>query len=187
MGVRLYNARRGLFTSKDPVLGGNETAYAYPTNPVDRSDLSGKCGPATAVCVGVFRWLVGSLVRQAKSKGGAKWTELRNAGIRLPTKWLVQWELAPFIVYRIFTIQGNRTFKFGISRVIDFDVVSGRTRYPRPQSQLGACHWQMGRVCTFEVVKVTIGWFPARMWESAYIYNYWKRYGKCPKGNPICM
>ncbi len=30
MGARLYNSVTGLFTSVDPVTGGNTTAYAYP-------------------------------------------------------------------------------------------------------------------------------------------------------------
>lgn len=44
MGVRLYNARRGLFTSVDPVAGGNTTAYTYPQDPINMFDLDGKWG-----------------------------------------------------------------------------------------------------------------------------------------------
>jgi RHS repeat-associated protein len=42
MGVRLYNATRGLFTAVDPVAGGNENVYAYPSDPVNASDLDGR-------------------------------------------------------------------------------------------------------------------------------------------------
>jgi len=42
MGVRLYNSATGLFTSVDPVEGGNETVYGYPNAPVNKFDLSGK-------------------------------------------------------------------------------------------------------------------------------------------------
>lgn len=42
MGVRFYNAARGLFTSLDPVPGGNATAYAYPNDPVNMFDLDGR-------------------------------------------------------------------------------------------------------------------------------------------------
>ncbi|WP_369369843.1 DNRLRE domain-containing protein [Promicromonospora sp. Populi] len=42
MGARLYNKVTGLFTSVDPVEGGNTTAYTYPQDPVNSSDLDGK-------------------------------------------------------------------------------------------------------------------------------------------------
>ncbi|WP_418908599.1 DNRLRE domain-containing protein [Glutamicibacter endophyticus] len=42
MGARLYNAATGLFTSRDPVEGGNTTSYAYPQDPVGKNDVSGQ-------------------------------------------------------------------------------------------------------------------------------------------------
>ncbi|WP_245607573.1 DNRLRE domain-containing protein [Streptomyces prunicolor] len=43
MGVRLYNARSGLFLSTDPVPGGNATGYNYVYgDPVNKYDVSGK-------------------------------------------------------------------------------------------------------------------------------------------------
>lgn len=33
--------QRGLFTSTDPVFGGNRTSYGYPNDPVNSSDISG--------------------------------------------------------------------------------------------------------------------------------------------------
>ncbi|MBP6524266.1 MAG: hypothetical protein KA249_02475 [Dermatophilaceae bacterium] len=44
MGVRLYNAARGLFTSLDPIPGGNDTAYTYPSDPINMFDLDGRWG-----------------------------------------------------------------------------------------------------------------------------------------------
>ncbi len=41
MGARLYNPASGSFTSVDPIFGGNETAYSYPNDPVNRTDLTG--------------------------------------------------------------------------------------------------------------------------------------------------
>lgn len=52
MGARLYAASTGHFTSPDPVYGGNETAYLYPGNPIDASDLDGRCmggSPQTSI------------------------------------------------------------------------------------------------------------------------------------------
>lgn len=44
MGVRFYNGARGLFTSLDPVPGGNDTAYNYPNDPINSFDLDGRWG-----------------------------------------------------------------------------------------------------------------------------------------------
>jgi YD repeat-containing protein len=44
MGVRFYNATRGLFTSLDPVPGGNDTHYTYPGDPINKFDLDGRWG-----------------------------------------------------------------------------------------------------------------------------------------------
>ena len=44
MGARLYNQATGLFTSVDPVYGGNSTGYAYPADPINRQDLDGRRG-----------------------------------------------------------------------------------------------------------------------------------------------
>ena len=42
MGVRLYNSVTGQFTSVDPLVGGNSTAYAYPQDPINQYDLDGR-------------------------------------------------------------------------------------------------------------------------------------------------
>ena len=44
MGARLYNPATGLFTSLDPVYGGNDTPYAYPNDPINKQDISGEFG-----------------------------------------------------------------------------------------------------------------------------------------------
>jgi RHS repeat-associated protein len=41
MGARLYDPATGWFTGPDPVYGGNDTAYTYPTDPVNEQDLDG--------------------------------------------------------------------------------------------------------------------------------------------------
>ena len=42
MGARLYNSRTGRFTSPDPVRGGNDTAFTYPNDPINKFDTTGK-------------------------------------------------------------------------------------------------------------------------------------------------
>jgi RHS repeat-associated protein len=41
MGARVYNPTTGRFTSTDPIYGGNQNAYSYPSAPTVFSDLSG--------------------------------------------------------------------------------------------------------------------------------------------------
>lgn len=42
MGARLYNQATALFTSLDPVYGGGNTGYGYPTDPINQQDLDGR-------------------------------------------------------------------------------------------------------------------------------------------------
>ena len=42
MGARLYNTVTGLFTSRDPVAGGNTTSYVYPQDPINKNDTTGE-------------------------------------------------------------------------------------------------------------------------------------------------
>lgn len=51
MGARLYNSATGLFTSRDPVDGGNSTTYAHPQDPVNKNDITGRAWWETALNV----------------------------------------------------------------------------------------------------------------------------------------
>ncbi len=68
MGVRLYNPVTGLFTSTDPVEGGNANAYTYPSDPVNSVDLDGRFG-------GWFKkkW------NEARDSGRSAWNGIRSA------------------------------------------------------------------------------------------------------------
>ena len=55
MGARLYNSVTGLFTTRDPVAGGNTTTYSYPQDPIDMNDIAGTWGWARRLWSGVKR------------------------------------------------------------------------------------------------------------------------------------
>lgn len=60
MGARLYNQTTGLFTSTDPIYGGNTTSYGYPTDPINQTDLDGN-------------WLVLALAGAAEVGAADSW------------------------------------------------------------------------------------------------------------------
>lgn len=62
MGDRLYDAATGRFTSMDPEPGGNENAYAYPDDPMNRYDLNGRWSFWGAVTAVTFVATVASFV-----------------------------------------------------------------------------------------------------------------------------
>jgi len=67
MGARLYNPATGLFTSQDPVQGGNTTTYTYPQDPINKQDTTGHWGwvkKAWGGITGSAKWL-------GKKAGGA--------------------------------------------------------------------------------------------------------------------
>lgn len=51
MGARLYNPVTALFTSIDPIWGGNETAYTYPNDPINKQDTTGEWGWAVRLAL----------------------------------------------------------------------------------------------------------------------------------------
>ncbi|WP_417234383.1 DNRLRE domain-containing protein [Arthrobacter sp.] len=64
MGARLYNSTTGVFTSRDPVAGGNSTTYAHPQDPIGMSDISGEWGFAKRLWAGTKRaWRSGAIAR----------------------------------------------------------------------------------------------------------------------------
>jgi len=88
MGVRLYNPVTGLFTSRDPVPGGNSTTYTYPQDPINKHDITGKWGWFKKAAKGVWRGTK-AVGRWAKGVGDATARGVGAAG-----SWLWRANLA---------------------------------------------------------------------------------------------
>lgn len=105
MGARLYNPVAGLFTSIDPVAGGNTTDYTYPQDPINKYDLDGNawswrtfwtgaaivggvigalaCG-ATIICGVAVGAIVGAATYTAQYAGTRSWSW---TGLAVSTGW----------------------------------------------------------------------------------------------------
>ncbi|MCE1179873.1 MAG: RHS repeat protein [Micrococcales bacterium] len=73
MGVRFYNAARGLFTSLDPVPGGNDTAYNYPNDPVNQFDIDGQWKKWKKWGRNILKWGAGNSRSARWFRGACGW------------------------------------------------------------------------------------------------------------------
>jgi RHS repeat-associated protein len=88
MGVRLYNPATGRFLSVDPIPGGNDNPYVYPTNPTDQFDLDGRWCDVCRRATRAFRQSVRNQINApasglayvwARAHGGrCKWNNIRG-------------------------------------------------------------------------------------------------------------
>ncbi|MEU4607436.1 RHS repeat-associated core domain-containing protein [Kribbella sp. NPDC023972] len=171
MGVRVYNPVTGAFTSVDPVIGGGANRYAYPTDPMNLSDLTGKWWAwyyTTLRNWGLFEFYT--------------WYFALIYGIPFPqTNWNPN---AIYNVYIIRYLSKGRWYvwKYGITTV-------GSKRY---KDQIPTCRRRTGSQCVGKwLVKGVRGWRKARVWESYFITVYAINHGgyrDCPPGQewPSC-
>jgi RHS repeat-associated protein len=63
MGARQYVPLLGRFLSTDPLVGGNENAYNYPTDPINVSDVTGTraCDITCSIFIGTVSIFVGGV------------------------------------------------------------------------------------------------------------------------------
>lgn len=199
MGARVYNNQRGLFTSTDPVYGGNENSYEYPSDPINSSDTAGTQrglgwggggggGSANGNGGGFSgQWGRGgsapSAPRAASRRGGGvatgRGTEYkvpRNAVAR-PRKTPKSQKPKIHFIYEIKYRSSNgrwSTWKYGISGV----------SWKRAQNQIYSCKLKTSRgLCYWRKMGVRPSYYSARQYESGLIYGYYRKYGKCPPGH----
>ncbi|WP_430868982.1 DNRLRE domain-containing protein [Demequina aurantiaca] len=183
MGVRLYNPMTGLFTSIDPIKGGNSTPYAYPQDPVNNYDLSGTAVIAIPLLGGaaVLALVVRALVIVA-AVVAVVWLarKIYEAAKRIPWPQLgsrTYRAIHDYRVYQIHRVSNGAIWKYGITSV------EGNSR---PASQISACYRYFKSACTYLFISGYIkGFYNARLWEASYITAYWIKYKKCPPGQSV--
>ena len=109
MGARLYNSVTGLFTSRDPVTGGNTNAYTYPQDPVNTDDVSGELVWFAPVAWFVARAVVTHVVRYYAKKQLFRAANIARSAIRNRGHGATRWYYSTRttnLAGRIFT--GNR-------------------------------------------------------------------------------
>nr|WP_184835144.1 DNRLRE domain-containing protein [Kribbella solani] len=201
MGARLYNPVTGLFTSLDPVEGGNPTAYTYPLDPINETDTDGefchcsvgvaggrsgggRVGGSSAGRAGSSNGGYGKGGARGSAQGGrARWGA-KQKGPSYPKKAKgksknkkknnYQGKSYGYTIY--YRHRGRwHTWKYGIT---------SQTNYRgRPNEQLAGCQYMMRSRCK---VGKRIRYFrsksSARLWEYGSIASYWRRHGTCPPG-----
>lgn len=197
MGARLYDPVTGEFTSRDPISGGNSTDYAYPQDPINSSDLSGRC--AEDFCIGEAAAAAGAaeaggaalaaaavasvalLCKVAECSISVRGVIIPIASVHATAAW--RYKFTSYVVYKIFWKTGifglfHHVWKYGITRQVPWT--------KRPQSQLGTCEKDRGHECGYRAMKYVMGWLNARTEEAKLAFAYVLLHGDCPPGMRYC-
>jgi RHS repeat-associated protein len=185
MGARLYNPASGLFTSTDPVPGGNSNSYTYPADPVNSFDLDGQM----CMCGGIDGAVDQSCYSCMRPGGGGT---RRGGGSPPPTKpRSYKWKTyhrnsnnykGPMWGYTMYyrTKGGRwRTWKYGITAV--------PPGWKRPYSQLSKCRRSWYECKVGKRVRRFGNRRDARKWEIGRYRAYqYRNDGRCPPGSRKC-
>jgi len=196
MGARLYIPSLGRFLQVDPVEGGVDNSYVWPTDPVNSSDISGQFAiiiPIIVIAVAaVFAAAAGLLGGYASSR-----RQTTSASTNLTTAVTTMAQVIvnvvssiprpqpteyrqdkSYNVYQLIMPSGS-TWKYGIT--------SATPLAKRPASQVRACEAATGGTCDWTWKAQGLpGYYAARQVEYSLIYEYYMENGHCPPGQPSC-
>jgi RHS repeat-associated protein len=147
MGARLYNPATGIFTSRDPVAGGNANSYTYPTDPVNMSD------PTGCACKNGRKFVVG---------GGVVWKWTYG-------KWKHVIRPGTFIAWLFYGVTGSRVW--GAAGFYGLDVRFRVKVYPYLVCIKG--RWRGGFWNTLPDSSLQIRWRILVGIAEGFIYKHW--------------
>lgn len=191
MGARLYNPTTGLFTSTDPVPGGNTNPYTYPTDPINHFDLDGRInredggGDGYGGWGGALSWDLGfgsasrAIASAGRWTGRSTWSATRASGRGMwrATRWTGR--SSSKLGYRY--IWGRNSFLYG----------NGRNHFRKGIVNRGwfRTGWstQADRGTGYHTFGVRLGWNSSRQTNSFKRWfgdKHWIWYRTRQKGNP---
>jgi large repetitive protein len=186
MGARLYVPALGRFLQVDPVEGGVDNDYVWPTDPIGKNDLSGQWAFAALLVVPVVAETVAWEILVAATAAA-----ILYIGVSLATTAVLNSVRAepvavprpggklhrPDKTYSLYQITQQGTghvWKYGIT---------SQAGNKRPNSQLSACARYYGSSCQVNTVMSGIpGYGRARQAEYLRIRAYRVQFGRCPPG-----
>ncbi|WP_147427338.1 LamG-like jellyroll fold domain-containing protein [Micromonospora globbae] len=190
MGVRLYNPHTGRFLSVDPVQGGSANDYDYANqDPVNVTDLDGRCPVCVPILVGIggrlaARYVAKRLAQRAVARTAARNKRIKKIAGRPPARSKGSSSNRNSNRYRgrSWGYQINYTDSRGRERVYKYGITSAWPPLVRASVSRYKCVKAGYRNCRIRKIKRFPTRYHARMWEYRSCLSYVRRYNVRPPG-----